>query len=505
VSKLPPQLRHLTDELPPKERADIEAAIASSPYLQQRMLESVRIGQLEHIRITDAGINEGGHYDDRKNTIHISPNIFSRTDFKNDAVARLDALTSILGHENGHALYAKEAEKTLYFVTGSVSEQIRDAGPGGSVDLTPYVGMFQQSARRDEALAEIEGWNALASRLNHLSDEPVSRKDMLDRAASTTACIKESGGALTLARGIVLDPDMSMSDWRIPKHGLANLEPVAACHFDNSGKSLGRGGAANYANYYGAYLIEQIGQDTDAWQNPPTIKLDMAKLGLDKAQLESTGLNLGGRDLHFYDISGGRQRPVVVRHSGDGVTGRPDIEPELAQRPSPAQQSMMSEAGHPAHGMYAQALAALRASRNIPAGTFTEHEEQVLAAGIVAKALTQSDVPLRPRVDHAVLSRDGSMVIGVQGPLDSPANRLAGVDIRQALAMPSIEEFSDVARTAMHSIQHRQEQAQVQAETFGIEAPTGPIMRMGARTVNLPVNPGGPPNSGDSGGDGGGG
>ncbi len=506
MSKLPANLQHLTDELPARERADIEAAIASSPYLQQRMTEAIRVGQLEHIRLTASGMNEGGHYDDRRNAVYVSADTFTNPELVRRS-DRLDVLTSTLGHETGHALNAKASERTLYFATASITDEIRGAGPGGTVDLTNHFAMYQRSARSDEASAEIDGWNALASRVEHLNGGPVSREEMLSRAASSTHCVTfDKNGDPKLAQGIILDPDMSMSDQRLPKAGPINLEPVAVCHFDKSGKTLGTGGAANYANYYGAYLIQQIGQDTEAWSNPPTIKLDMAKLGLDKAQLESTGLNLGGRDLHFVDISRGGYKPVVVQHSGSGVKGTPDAEPDMAQRPQTPAAPLISEPVHPAHAMYAQAVAALRTSPNIPAGTFTQHEEGKLAAGIVAQALTQQDTFSKAQVDHAVLNRNGSMVIGVQGPLDSPANRLAAVDIQQVLSVSSIEQSSDVARTAVQSMQQKQEQAQTQAETFGLDAPTssGPVMRMGARSLlNSSNEPSGQVTSGDGAGSGG--
>lgn len=113
------------------------------------------------------------------------------------------------------------------------------------------------------------------------------------------------------------------------------------------------------------------------------------------------------------------------------------------------------------------------------------HEEGKLAVGIGTQALTQENTFSKARVDHAVLSRDGRMVIGVQGVLDSPANRFAGIDIQQALSMTSIEQSSDVARAAMQSIQQKQERVQTQAETDA-PTPSGPVMRMGARSFLNP-------------------
>ncbi|MCC6563114.1 MAG: peptidoglycan-binding protein, partial [Xanthomonadales bacterium] len=60
-----------------------------------------------------------------------------------------------------------------------------------------------------------------------------------------------------------------------------------------------------------------------------------------------------------------------------------------AADPAPAPSApLVTQSAHPAHAMYAQALNALRTSPNIPAGTFTQHQEETLAAGLVAQALS---------------------------------------------------------------------------------------------------------------------
>lgn len=323
MTELSPHLQRLTDGLPADKRADIEEAITTSPYLQQRMTQAIETGQLEHIRLTAPGANEGGHYDSREKAIYISVDTFTKPGLE-EPRDRIDVITSTLGHETGHALNAAESRKTLYFVTAQVTEEMRTVGPGGSADVTPYFALHQRAARRDEAIAEIEGWNALASRIQHTNGGEISRTEMLRRAIPTTECVKlDDKYVPQLAPGIVLDENMHMVDTRLPKAGAINVEPVAQCHFDQSPRSLGAQGKADYRNYYGAYLIEQISQDTAAWVNPPLIRLDMARLGLDPAQLESTGLNLGGKDLGLVD-TGHEHQLITLQHTEDGRKHTPD-------------------------------------------------------------------------------------------------------------------------------------------------------------------------------------
>lgn len=323
MTRLPPHLQRLTDGLPADKRPDIEEAIATAPYLQERMSQAIEAGRLEHIRLTPPGANEGGHYDSSQKAVYVSMDTFTRPDLQTRR-DRIDVITSTLGHETGHALNAAESRETLHFVAAQITEEIRAAGPGGSADVTPHFSLYQRAARRDEAIAEIEGWNALAGRIQYTNDGIITREEMLERAIPTTNCVKLDEDRLPqLARGIVLDQDMHMSDTRLPKAGAINVEPVAQCHFDQSAKTLGAQGKADYRNYYGAYLIEQVGQDTAHWVRPPTIKLDMARLGLDPAQLESTGLNLGGRNLGLIDTSNG-QRLITLRHGDNGRKQSPD-------------------------------------------------------------------------------------------------------------------------------------------------------------------------------------
>jgi hypothetical protein len=502
MAKLSPNLQHLTDELPAGSKAEIEEAIASSLHLRQLMTEAVNAGTLEHISIGVPGANEAGHYDGGKHAIYLSPDTFSDPTLKNRPEMRLDIITSTLGHETGHALYTKKAEKERNFTSYAITGGIRAAGQDGEFDATELAGAYIRDARRNEAQAEIHGWNALASRIEYTKGASPSRTEMLERALPTTHCIEGTRKNPRLETGIILDDDMQMSDTRLPKVGPINLEPVARCHFDNPRTSLSAGGAANYTNYYGAYLVQQLADDTRHWVNPPTIKLDMEKLGLDKTQLESTGLRLGDDGFSLIDTSRGSYKSMTLRSNGSGIQGTPEPEQSVAERVSAP--VLLSETSHPAHMMYAQALNGLRTSPNIPAGTFTQHEEEKLAAGLVAQALTQQGSFPKAHFDAVVMNNDGTKVIGVQGALDSPANRLAAVDIQQTLSVASIAQSSDVARTAMHSLQQQQALAQVQAETIGVDAPTssGPVMKIGARTMT-PASSSSDGGGGDGGGGGG--
>lgn len=487
MAKVSPNLQHLTDGLPADKRAEVEEAITSSPYLRQIMTEAVNAGTLEHIRIGNPGANEGGHYDDRSRAIHLSADTFSDPILKNRPDKLLDVITSTLGHETGHALYAEKANKELYFTTGSITEGIRAAGPGGEFDATGLVGAYIRDARHNEAQAEIHGWNALASRIEYTKGTPPGRDEMLRRADATTDCVdplKKNG--YRLEAGIILEADMRMSDTRLPKAGPINLEPVAQCHFDNSRASLGVSGAANYTNYYGAYLVQQLADDTRQWINPPTIRLDMEKLGLDKAQLESTGLRLGNDGFSLVDTSQGKYRPMTLRSSGSGIQGTPDEQEPALAGPLPSA-SLMSDPAHSAHAMYLRAQSALGQVEAAPGmGGLTQHERQTLGASVVAETLSAEGWNFT-RIDHAVpgkidpqTGRPETLFL-VQGALDDPAHRRIGVNMEQALSQ-SIEQSSTVSQTMLQTRDQAMALEQQRAEQKEQDGPQGPTMRIGPRT-----------------------
>ncbi len=514
ASKLPPNLQHLTEGLPANRRAEIEESILSSNYLQIRLIEESKADRLDHIRILPPGSNSGGYFSEKDKSIYIDADVFNGM-FQNSEM-RLDRITYVLGHEVSHSGMTPFRKISRNELNTALSNAMWTETDLGYVDATPAAERYLQNARRDESMATIGAWNALADRVDKESPRPLTKQELLSRVADVGDCTVGEGKNLRLAPGITLGENQDMLIGK-PWTNSPNVEAVAKCYFDQSPEptNLGAKGNSDYANRYGTAVIEMIDANIEGFKSqhpgtPNSIRLDFDRLGLDPKLLQSNGLNLASQDVMIYDTSHEKIRQVTLNNTGSGKGHKPEIEPELAQSPQQTKQPeytptpLMSEPGHPAHAMYTQALNDLRSSPNIPADTFTEHEEQKLASGIVAKALTQEAAFPKASVDHVVMNKDGTMVIGVQGPLDSPANRLAGVNIEQALAVSSIEQSSDVSRSAVQTMQQKQEQAQTKAETPGVDAPTptGPIMRIGPRTLTPSLGP----NADDGGGgdDGGG-
>lgn len=191
--------------------------------------------------------------------------------------------------------------------------------------------------------------------------------------------------------------------------------------------------------------------------------------------------------------------PKNARERDDGRDD--DRAPDAPLREGRAQ-STMTDAAHPAHAMFLQAGSAMRAIETAPGMGLTEHERTTLGASLVAEALSAPGWRFTG-IDHVVPGARTDPATGrpdtvfvVQGALDDPAHRRIAVNVEQALSQ-SVERSSAVAQTVQQTREETLAQEQARAEALDMDGPRGPVMRMGARTLQQPRDEGG------GGGDGG--
>lgn len=144
MSKLPPELQHLTKELPPDKAKDIEAAILSSPYLvaQLRLAVQPNHGNIKGFVISSHP-GEGGHFDTTDNTIHINPGAF-KYKAKDDVY---DHLVTVIGHEAGHAMMSAASHIENVKLVYAVQQAANSGVP--SVDVTQSVDRYLSHTRTD--------------------------------------------------------------------------------------------------------------------------------------------------------------------------------------------------------------------------------------------------------------------------------------------------------------------------------------------------------------------
>ncbi|WP_123649772.1 hypothetical protein [Lysobacter enzymogenes] len=470
---LPSQLRTMVDAfasqpgVPPGAARDVEAAIASSPYLAAVMVDAANQQALKRIDVSTEK-HEGGHYDKESGTVFLSADSFTNKLLKDRT--RLDIITSTLGHETGHALTANARGLELQRFSHDVGAALNDGvGNASYVDLTRESQRYLDFTRRDEALAELVGLNALASRVSGGQAERFDKNAFLKRALPTTNCVTlpEGSSKAMLAPGITLREDgMQLTGNRFKSPA---VEAVAACHYDQ-GATLGRRGDSNYRNYYGPQVLATVASaHADAavgtTQAVPEVRLDLHRLKLDLTQIERNGVDLGiaSNRFGFTDTSHGKLELKTVRDTSSEMGKAP--KDTAAERAAPMQ---ADNPGHPDHAVFEMFQRAAMAD-----GRWSQAQARNLAAAGLAAA--KADPTVGADLSGVVIGMgaDGSKnLIGYASPHGSagPHHHLA-IDAGNAAQVPAEKSLERVEQ-----LNQQQALQQAQAPTLGPDGPTGQRM-----------------------------
>ncbi|MBN7136003.1 hypothetical protein A7A76_14890 [Lysobacter enzymogenes] len=478
MSQLRPEIRPLIEELaqkkglPPSAVADIEATIASSPYLSNVMVAAIGNGSLKHLDMTNEPF-QSGHYQQRTGTIHLNTSNFDAKSFDNTS-ARRDNLAVVIGHEAGHALLADASERERYALRYNMGETIRTASQDGTAaDLTGPANRYVGFMRRNEAMAELVGMNALASRTTG-TDGTFDRAEFLRRADLSTPCVDKG----MLAPGITLSPAGIQIIGKQFRTSPA-IEAVAACYSD-PGASIGQHGDSSYRDIHGTYVMKMAASELSDYakgttMHVPAIELDMATLKLDPNRIERAGLDLGGngRSFSYVDTSNGRREYESVSHtqiqSAAENSHRLDSSPQVQ---SPAQVFRADSPGHPDQPAFEMFHRAAQAE-----GRWSQTEARNLAAA--GLAAVKADPAVGQNLSGAVIGKgaDGTLnLIGYASPHGpaGPHHHLA-VEANTAAQVPAERSLDRV-----EALNRQQAQQQAQAQDQAMEGPSqgGPKLTM---------------------------
>ena len=118
----------------------------------------------------------------------------------------------------------------------------------------------------------------------------------------------------------------------------------------------------------------------------------------------------------------------------------------------------------------------------------TPGQRERTTAGLVAGVLadTRTNMSKIDRVDASTISDEQTglpkyLVAGKGDPTTGHYRRVA-VNVSEVMNT-SVEQLSDTAKTAMHTREQKQVQELAQAQTAHQDAPGGPTMRIGARSL----------------------
>jgi hypothetical protein len=137
----------------------------------------------------------------------------------------------------------------------------------------------------------------------------------------------------------------------------------------------------------------------------------------------------------------------------DGVVGKHTLAALEHARHSP----LLTEATHPQHALYVQALHGIR---HLPGAMFDSAQAQHNAAATLTVAAHAGGLR---RIDHVVLGTDAIRLFAVQGRMDDPAHRRVHVDREQAVTQ-SVEHATLALQTSGRVQESVHAQAFAQAE-----------------------------------------
>jgi hypothetical protein len=295
--ELDPAARDLLDRLRrthPENAAALATVIDRSPHLIRQINAAVANSHLEKFEVlADDHPQRKAGYDPGDRSVTLSQS----------SLANKGETAFILGHEVQHAINWPETSRAERLFEEDVKVVARR---DGDHDYTQAMSDALDVNRRDEASANIAGWNALVEQVR--LDDPDATLDQIAEAFPRGAedVVETGDGPAVVRSNLTLDNDLTL-DPRNPD----NLEGMGQNYFDKPSTETGAEspGVSENANYYGARLAgtaarahrEHNGRASpspdphalDRRSQEPPLRLDMQRLGLDPDAMHAHGIDLG--------------------------------------------------------------------------------------------------------------------------------------------------------------------------------------------------------------------
>lgn len=479
---------------------NLQAAINASPALIDQINDAVAQGHLKEIAPL-ANPNAGGQYDPDPGKLAMQlplaklttppPGPHQRDQMKLNA----GEITFVLGHELQHGFNRTATKQALADFANDV-RQIAKNDPVPRDYTAPTAALIAKN-RRDEAGAEIAGWNAIVSRVKVTNPNP-SLQDIYAAQPSRMADFIDQQGtrpnySYTLKPNLTLNPDMTLS--ATP----ANVEAMGRNYFDKAAADarLGAIGSSDYVNYYGRGPVSFIAQTEHHYHPPqpgvtaPQMGLNLSALRLSEKLLEENGIDLGRhpQPLPYYDF--GNQPPTArlfqhtrTTHQHVSPIGAGSLDAELARDRAQAPTTRTpADSDHPDHELLDRLRDRVRGLDRQAGRGWDEHSERLAASALLmakqAGFTAQDDPQLAFNRPTATNAAGEILHVFCQGPHTSPdpaANRTH---------MPTAEALSKTVEERYREVEAiNQTQAETmpmaQQQTIAPDDParSGPVMRM---------------------------
>lgn len=411
----------------PDHLKNLTETINGSPALVDEVNHAVDAGHLKRI-VPLNNPHAGGEYNPAAHEMRLQLRSLSTpSGSKYDA----SEATFVLGHELQHGFNAGDIARANAQFTRDLQTVAQSRAT--THDYTKSVGDVIAASRRDEAGAEISGWNATVSAVRaeaQKNNAPApTLEDIYKRNPGRMDDFihvdrSQLPATYSMRSNLAVNPDLTMSSTP------ANIEGMGKNYFDRS-STLGHNGNSSYANYYGAWAAGVAVQyERHYGSGQSLMALDLKSLHLDPNIMAQNGISLGANPnaMPYLDTS---TQPPTPRHFRDSATThvyRP-VAPGLAP-------VTLDNVDHPEHAMFRQTQNAVY-RLDAQHGRIPDRQSENLAGALTVAACEQG----LKSVDHVVLNGDASKAYAVEGQLDSPHKRVAEASTQQAIDTP-IEQSS---------------------------------------------------------------
>lgn len=431
----------------PDNVANLKLILSSSPALTDQVNQTAASGELKKFEILAPGTHAGGTYNPNTQVISLPSAMLTTQPGK---PLGMGEPVFVLGHELQHALNRADTRKAYDVSSKEMEAEAKQHAPVH--DYTSEISKRLAQNRRDEAIAEIAGFNAVVGYVKSTNPNATlvdiyhaskwRMKDFIDVQAGTST-------SHVLKPNLSLNPDMTLSPTP------ANIEAMGKNYFDKPATSalIGHHGNSDYTNYYAASAIGLAVRSENAYARPyngaqPRMVVDMQKLGLSEKLLEENGLFLGNGQpapRPYYDSS---KAPHALHHF-DHTTQTHTHVPIAPGDPA-----------HPDHALLQQIRGHVRELDRMHGREFDQRSEQLSHS-----LLTLAKDSGLTRVDHVLLSRPGPAlkpgenVFVVQGDPRDPLMLRADMKTDVAVQTPVAESERQLEvvnrRLAQEQVQDR--------------------------------------------------
>lgn len=305
---------------------NLEFIIQHTPALQDAMRQAVEAQELQHLQLLPAGENAAGGYNAHSRTMSIRElNLHFVGKPDGQEASRLE-LISTVAHETQHALNRARSEQARQTFREEITALAQSGQP--IIDYTQPLQKFQQAEVWDEATAEIAGWNAAVSYLQHQTPrQAITLQDIYtkyNRASDfMDASLPDAHGNRTYAMKTGFMPNTDMT---LDAANPANIQAMRQYYFDPS-FSMGECQNADYRNLYARRALLDVQKAHQDYAPHAKMMLDMPALGLSERLLEESGMPVftPNGQMPYVD----RQTPQVDRFF-DHTYQSPNASPQQA-------------------------------------------------------------------------------------------------------------------------------------------------------------------------------